>query len=117
MAENQKSWGAGRVAFIARLDKIKAELGQGVPLTAIYAHHQEALGIGYPSFCKLVNRYAQDAKLATRRTKAPTRPASPAPPVPPSPKPAPAPAAVTVEDAPEPSRSRPTFRPVTPRKD
>lgn len=59
----RKPWGAGRIAFIARLDQIRAEISQGVPLTTIHDRHKEALGIGYASFCKLVTRYADDAKL------------------------------------------------------
>jgi len=57
-----KAWGIGRVAFLARIDTIKAELAQGWPLTAVYARHREALGIGYWGFWRLVARYAADAR-------------------------------------------------------
>lgn len=111
MAENRKSWGAGRVAFIARLDKIKGELAQGLPLTTIYANHQAALGIGYPSFCKLVNRYAPDAKLATRRSRAPTTAELKPPQAAPIPKPARAePPGDVVEDEQD-DRPAPRFGP------
>jgi hypothetical protein len=66
-ASRPLNWGAGRIAFIARFESIRSELGQGLPLTVIYDRHKAALGIGYPSFCKLVARYADDAKLARRR--------------------------------------------------
>jgi hypothetical protein len=49
---------------VARLDMIRSEMGQVLPLTAIYARHRAALGIGYQSFCKLIARYAGDAKLS-----------------------------------------------------
>ena len=62
----RKAWGAGRVALVARLDTIRSEMGQGLPLTAIYDRHRAALGIGYQSFCKLIARYAGDAKLSPR---------------------------------------------------
>ena len=83
MTEDRTAWGAGRVAFLARLDKIKADLASGVPLKAIYAKHQAGLGIAYPTFCRLVNRYAADAK-PTVQTPAPRKPryatrSSPAP--------------------------------------
>jgi hypothetical protein len=43
-------------------------VGQGHPLIAIHDRHEEALGIGYPSFCRLVARYADDARLSPRRS-------------------------------------------------
>src|SRR5579859_6645516 len=57
-----KAWGVGRVAFFARIDAIRAELAQGWPLTAIYARHKDALGIGYSGFWRLVVRHASDAR-------------------------------------------------------
>ncbi len=57
-----KAWGVGRVAFFARIDTIRAELAQGWPLTAIYARHKDALGIGYSGFWRLVARHAADAR-------------------------------------------------------
>jgi hypothetical protein len=57
-----KEWGVGRVAFFTRIDTIRAELAQGWPLTAIYARHKKALGIGYWGFYRLVVRHAADAR-------------------------------------------------------
>jgi hypothetical protein len=71
------SWGAGRIAFLAILEPIRAELHQGHSLTRIFARHQARLGISYASFCRLVSRYAEDAKLAhTYPPPPPSRPAS-----------------------------------------
>lgn len=83
MPEDRKSWGAGRVAFLGRLDQINADLAIGVPLRTIHEKHQAALGIGYTSFCRLVSRYAADAKPAVQNP-APRQPrhairSSPAP--------------------------------------
>ena len=82
-----KPWGAGRIAFVARLDAIRSELGQGLPLTVIYERHQAALGIGYASFCKLVARYAEDAKLAQRRPRSKAIPVAAGPQLPTRPSP------------------------------
>ena len=70
---------------MARLDTIRSEMGQGLPLTAIYDRHRAALGIGYQSFCKLIAGYAGDAKLSPRYAA----PRSDASRRPPAPKPAP----------------------------
>lgn len=64
---HKPSWGAGRVAFVALLDMIRSEIGRGLPLTTIYGRHKAALGISYSGFCKLVARYADDAKPLKRR--------------------------------------------------
>jgi len=89
----RKGWGSGRIAFLARLPDIKSDIASGIPLTAIYARHPN-LGITYRSFCRLVARYAQDAKPAfhppplpgqvrppSRSSPALTPPSAPAPPV------------------------------------
>jgi hypothetical protein len=54
--------GTGRTAFIGRLDAIRADIARGEFLVTIYAKHQDALGITYSAFRKLVQRYAEDAK-------------------------------------------------------
>ncbi len=106
----KKAWGSGRIVLIARLQTIKSEMRQGIPLTTIHARHQAALGIGYPSFCKLVTRYANDAKLVS--TYPGFRDAGPrtkrAPALPPAPSPLP-PAAKTPPYARYEPDTRPTF--------
>jgi hypothetical protein len=85
---HKPSWGVGRVAFVALLDTIRSEIGQGLLLTTIYDRHKAALGISYSGFCKLVARYADDAKPLKRRpvgivanapSPAPVPPAHPIP--------------------------------------
>ena len=61
-----KPRGTGRVAFIGRLDTIRADIAKGEFLVTIYAKHQASLGITYSAFRKLVQRYAEDAKPRKR---------------------------------------------------
>lgn len=91
--QTKKKWGAGRIPFVARLDTIRSEIAQGLPLTTIHERHRDALGVGYSAFCKLVSRHAQDAKPLRRRSSArsadATAPRQPPPPAsPPAPEPA-----------------------------
>jgi hypothetical protein len=101
----RKAWGSGRIAVLARLDTIRSELGQGLPLTAIYDRHKAAIGIGYPSFCKLIERYAGDAKLIPRRASRHAEMAG----HPPCPSPKPPPAIAAAQSPPaaeEPTHAR-----------
>ena len=83
------SWGASRTAFVSLLDTIRAEIGQGLLLATIHDRHKSALGISYSGFCKLVARYADDAKpLKARPAGAVPKAPSPAPVQPASPIPA-----------------------------
>ena len=77
VGKNRSSWGAGRVAFLARLDAIRAKLMQGATLATVYAEYRGALGVGYSGFVKLVDRYVGD-RPTRRRSK--QRPAAPSPP-------------------------------------
>jgi hypothetical protein len=99
------AYGASRIAFVARLETIRAEISQGLLLTTIHDRHKVALGIGYSGFCKLVARYAADAKpLRPRWTGATAKPPSPAPVQPVNPTP------VTAEVRPH-ARHEPAARP------
>jgi hypothetical protein len=77
VTEKPKRWGKGRIVFIADLPAIRAEIARAVPLTEVFASRSARLGIGYSAFCKLVARYAQDAKIQPSAG----RTASPAPPL------------------------------------
>jgi len=57
----------GRVAFLARIDTIRAELAQGWSLKTVHARHKDALGIGYQTFWRLVVRHAADARPVPSR--------------------------------------------------
>jgi len=85
-ARSLPSWGKGRTVFVSRLETIRSEISEGLLLTTIYGRHKEALGIGYAGFCKLVARYADDAKPLRPRAAplvaqaaSPALPASPVP--------------------------------------
>jgi hypothetical protein len=74
MTDKPKRWGQGRVRFIAEMGAIRSEIEQGRPLTEVFGVRSSQLGIGYSAFCKLVARYAADAKP---QLAAPTTPPSP----------------------------------------
>ena len=69
MSEKTKRWGQGRIVFLSDLPAIRAEVARGVPLTDIFASRAARLGIGYRAFCKLVSRYAADAKIQPSGTR------------------------------------------------
>lgn len=48
--------GIGRVAFIAHLAEITAELDAGWPLKAVYENRRGCLGISYVQFSRYVDR-------------------------------------------------------------
>jgi hypothetical protein len=54
--------GAGRVAFLARIDDFRKLLVAGHPLRAIYDDFAEQLGISYSQFTKYVGRYIRNEK-------------------------------------------------------
>ena len=61
MAEAPKttSRGAGRVAFLARLDNIREMVQAGYPVISIYEQYGDGMGISYSQFARYVARYAQ----------------------------------------------------------
>lgn len=77
------AWGAGRVAFLARLETISREIREGHSLTAIFERHRVALAISYPSFCRLASQFAADARPArvhSQRAATPNLPVQPSAP-------------------------------------
>src|SRR5271166_5411381 len=92
--------GTARVAFIAHLDTITAELAQGHTALAVYQRHQAKLGgaISYQQFARYVRQLREDGVVKSplgRPASPPPRSApratSPPSPLPPAPKPQPAP--------------------------
>jgi hypothetical protein len=66
--------GVGRVAFIADLVEITAELDAGWPIKAVYENRKERLGMSYAQFTRYVDQIVRHG----RRTQVapPTNPAS-----------------------------------------
>ncbi|MBS7736777.1 MULTISPECIES: TraK family protein [Pseudomonadota] len=58
-APKKSSRGAGRVAFLARLDSIRKMVEEGYPVVLIYEQHGEGMGISYSQFARYVARYVQ----------------------------------------------------------
>ena len=52
-----KRLGAGRVAFLARIDTFREMIEAGNTMQVIYEKYQSHLGIGYNQFVNYVNRY------------------------------------------------------------
>lgn len=71
----KKHRGVGRVAFLARIETIQAEIEQGWPLTAIYERHQGALGITYSQFARYVRHYLRNEE-EHEKPKSPQKKAS-----------------------------------------
>ena len=54
--------GAGRIAFLARIDVIREMVFAGYPLLAIYRQYEEGLGVvSYSQFARYVARYVRHA--------------------------------------------------------
>lgn len=49
--------GAGRIAFLARVDDMKELMKAGYPMLAIYEGYQSELKISYSQFARYVSRY------------------------------------------------------------
>jgi hypothetical protein len=60
-APKTPSRGAGRVAFLARLDSIRKMVEAGYPVVLIYEQYGEEMGISYSQFARYVARYVQSS--------------------------------------------------------
>lgn len=63
-----KRLGAGRVAFLARVEVIREKIDAGHTMASIYEDYQKPLGIGYKQFVNYVNKFIRD-KPATEKEK------------------------------------------------
>ncbi|WGC19195.1 TraK family protein [Enterobacter ludwigii] len=65
--------GAGRVAFLARLDEFRGLIEAGWPITVVYEHHGgDNTGLSYSQFARYVGKYIR--KPAKRGIQQPTIP-------------------------------------------
>jgi hypothetical protein len=53
----KNSRGAGRVAFLARIEDIRKMIDAGYTLLVIYEKYEKSLKIGYSQFARYVTRY------------------------------------------------------------
>jgi hypothetical protein len=85
--------GVGRVAFIARLAEITAELDAGWPIKAVYEARKEQLSMSYAQFARYVDQIVRRSRRAQAPGGASPAPSKPEQPIPAAPRP---PAAITV---------------------
>lgn len=70
--------GFGRVAFIAHLAEITAELDAGWPIKAIYDNRKQRLGVSYVQFTRYVDQFIRRSRQAQAPTRRPTATSHPA---------------------------------------
>ena len=83
--DRRRMKGVGRVAFIAHLAEITAELDAGWPIKAVYDNRKERLGMSYAQF----TRYVDQIVRRGRRSPVPPPHPTPAPSQPPPARPLP----------------------------
>lgn len=62
--------GAGRVAFLARIEAIGKAISEGYTLTVVYNDHQKHLGISYSQFARYVSKFISQDKRTPRNEHA-----------------------------------------------
>lgn len=76
--EKKRLKGAGRVAFLARIDEVRKEVAEGWPLVAIFDRHKGQLGgLSYSQFTRYVQRYVNGSTNNGPTPKAPAARKSP----------------------------------------
>jgi len=70
--DRRRMKGVGRVAFIAHLAEITAELDAGWPIKAVYENRRDRLGMSYAQFTRYVDQLVRHG----RRTQVPPHPTS-----------------------------------------
>ena len=74
-APGKKHRGAGRVAFLARIEEIKQMVSEGHPLLSIYEKHQAELGTSYSQFARYVAKYVRSTPTNEHPVQPPSSPA------------------------------------------
>jgi Family of unknown function (DUF5338) len=75
--------GFGRVAFIAQLAEITAELDAGWPIKAIYDNRKQRLGVSYVQFTRYVDQFIRQNRRPQASTRGPAAVSQASPPTPP----------------------------------
>jgi hypothetical protein len=75
--DRRRMKGLGRVAFIAHLAEITAELDAGWPIKAVYENRKGRLGMSYAQFTRYVDqvvRHGRRTQIPPHPTSAPSQP-------------------------------------------
>lgn len=75
-SSKEKRLGAGRVAFLARVEIFKQKIEAGHTMQEVYDEYQKDLGISYSQFAFYVNRYIKGEvknEVKPQQTKEPVR--------------------------------------------
>ena len=72
--DRRRMKGVGRVAFIAHLAEITAELDAGWPIKAVYENRKERLGMSYAQFTRYVDQIVRHGRRALIPPPAPSQP-------------------------------------------
>jgi Family of unknown function (DUF5338) len=79
LPERKRMKGVGRVAFMAQLADITADLEAGWPMKAVYQKCADKLGISYAQFARYVDQIVRRGARSHAATRAATLPAAPPP--------------------------------------
>lgn len=73
-SSKEKRLGAGRVAFLARIEIFKEKILAGHTITSVFEEHEKELGIGYKQFVNYVNRYIKKPQEVKKQEPAKAKP-------------------------------------------
>lgn len=76
--DRKRMKGVARVAFIAHLDTIAAELDAGWPIKAVYEKHSASLNMSYAQFARYVDQIVRRGHRTTSQARPSPHPPSPA---------------------------------------
>ncbi|HTP49074.1 MAG TPA: TraK family protein [Anaeromyxobacteraceae bacterium] len=69
--QKKREWGAGRIAFLAQIDELRALVAAGWPLKKIYRDRRMSLAdISYQWFCRYVQKHIGSFDEAEREQRA-----------------------------------------------
>jgi hypothetical protein len=91
LPERKRMKGVGRVAFMAHLAEITADLGAGWPIKAVYQKRADKLGMSYAQFARYVDQIVRRGNRARPPRFDPSPPPLPSAAAPPAAAPSPPP--------------------------
>jgi hypothetical protein len=72
LPQRKRMKGVGRVAFMARLDDITADLEAGWPIKAVYQKCSDKIGMSYAQFARYVDRIVRQGNHPNAANRKPT---------------------------------------------